>query len=267
MIHYRHIPLIAALVLLVGCEVIPEDKRLEEVNPDSLTTNRTTLICEYSGYLCVNCPNAAEEAHKLLHQFGEHLVVVELHPASNAFTKYTKEQYNYTCPAADIYYKAAGGNSGTGFPTGIINLTGNFTDYTQWGGAYVASAAKQSTVTLAATPVYNKDTRELTATITLTNLQDTKQKLSLIAWLTEDSIVGAQKMPDGTSRTDYVHNHLLRDTLTQAWGESMTIIGTSNYTLAPYTLPDKYVAEHCNLVLLALKDDEVIQALQVPITN
>lgn len=236
-----------------------------EVDPATITTNRTTLICEYSGYLCVNCPNAAEQAHALLEQFGENLVVVELHPASNSFTRYTKEEYNYTCPAADIYYKAAGGLPTTGFPTGIVNLTGDFTDYTAWGGAYVASAAKQSTVAMNATAIYNKDTRAITTEVELKNLQDTKQSLQLIAWLTEDSIVGAQKMPGGENRTDYVHNHLLRDTLTAAWGEPVQLVTDYRMQLETYVLPEKCVAEHCHIVLLALRDDEVVQATQIEV--
>lgn len=258
---------ILALLALVGCQTIPEADRLVEVDPATLTTNRTTLICEYSGYLCVNCPNAAEEAHNLLHQFSPNLVVVEMHPASNSFTRYTKEEYNYTCPAADIYYKAAGGTAATGFPTGVVNLKGGFVDYTAWGGLYVASAAKQSTVALRATTAYDPATREVNTSVEMTNLQDTKQKLQLVVWLTEDSIIGAQKMPDGSSRTDYVHNHLLRDTLTQAWGEPLTLIGTLRHDIAPYTLPQKCVAEHCHLVVLALRDEEVVQALEVPVVN
>lgn len=258
---------ILALLVLVGCQTIPADEQLTEVDKESIRSNRTTLICEFSGYLCTNCPNAAEEAHNLLGVWGKNLVVVEMHPASNSFTRYTNEKYNYTCDAADIYYKAFGGLPTTGLPTGVINLNGSFTEYPLWGGAYIGSAVQQSTIAMSATTEYDAATRTLSASVTLDNLDQKEQDLRLVAWLTEDRIVGAQKMPDGSSRTDYEHNHLLRDTLTQAWGEPIKLQASRTHALVPYIISDRCVAENCNLVVLAMRDEEVVQAVQVPVIN
>lgn len=245
--------------------MIGEKDRLIEVDRESIVTNRTTLICEFSGYLCTNCPRAAEEAHKLQSVWGDRLVVVEMHPPSNSFTRWTKPEYNYTCEAADIYYQAQAGWQSIGFPTGIVNLQGGFTDYSLWGGAYIHSAVQQSTVSMKATTAYDEATRTLTATVTLDNLSEKEQELRLIAWLTEDSIVGAQKMPNGSSRTDYVHNHLLRDTLSAAWGEPIRLKTSHTHALEPYILDARFRAEHCHLVVLAVREDEVVQCLEVKV--
>lgn len=250
------------LLALVSCQSVPENERLISVDPGEIRSNRTTLICEFSGVKCVNCPDAAEEAHRMLGLWPENLVVVEVHPPSNPFCQNAK--YDYTCPAADIYYKRFGGSAETGFPTGIINLTGEFTAYSNWSGAFIQAAVEQSTLHLAAEVRYTDESRSLSADVTIANLDTKSQNLHLIGWLTEDSIVGAQRMPDGTTKSNYVHNHILRDTLTQAWGEPVALVASHELHL-DYVVPEKYVAEHCNLVLLALRDEEVVQAMQMKI--
>lgn len=250
------------LLALVSCQSVPENERLISVDPGEIRSNRTTLICEFSGVKCVNCPDAAEEAHRMLEMWPENLVVVEVHPPSNPFCQNAK--YDYTCPAADIYYKRFGGSAETGFPTGIINLTGVFTAYSLWSSVYASSAVKQSTLHLSAEVSYTEESRSLSADVTLSNLDTKPQELHLIGWLTEDSIVGAQRMPDGTTKSDYVHNHILRDTLTQAWGEPVALVASHDLHL-DYVVPEKCNPEHCNLVLLALRDEEVVQAMQMKI--
>ena len=64
--------------LLAACEVIPAGERDNVIftPTDSTALQRTSLLIEYSGWQCVNCPTAAEEAHHLKEQYGENLVVV-----------------------------------------------------------------------------------------------------------------------------------------------------------------------------------------------
>ena len=78
--------------LFTACEVIPEDDRITEVftPTDPTAIKRTSLLIEYSGWQCVNCPTAAEEAHHLKEQYGENLVVVVMHPESNPNTRHNR---------------------------------------------------------------------------------------------------------------------------------------------------------------------------------
>ena len=65
--------------LLCACEVIDEAERLIPVDtvPQG---NRTHVLIEYTGFRCVNCPTAAEQANELKKLYSEHLVIVSLHP-------------------------------------------------------------------------------------------------------------------------------------------------------------------------------------------
>lgn len=169
---------------MTGCEVIREDDRLIPVNPGEVGAKRHILL-EFTGFRCVNCPDAAELAAKLKQTYGEQLYIVSLHPASNPFTQ---GKYDYTCPAADSIYKWMGGTSGTPFPTGNIDLR-------PFNGSYFSDMSNWATIVHAA-------------------MQDTDIPDTLHAytsyWLVEDSVLGVQAMPDGSVNNHYYHRHLLR---------------------------------------------------------
>ena len=105
-------------VVLCGCEVIPEAERLIPVETEPYG-RRTHLLLEFTGFRCVNCPNATETALALQEVYGENLTVVALHPASNPFTQ---GLYDYTCPAADNIYLWMGGDASTPFPAGNLDM-------------------------------------------------------------------------------------------------------------------------------------------------
>ena len=124
---------------LTACEVIPSGQRDKVIftPSDSTAIKRTSLLIEYSGWQCVNCPTAAEEAHRLKELYGEELVVVVMHPESNPNTRHNnKPALDYTCPEADSIYVMMGGTNTTPFPTGNVNLVkdakGYFNDYDKW---------------------------------------------------------------------------------------------------------------------------------------
>lgn len=246
-------------MLLAGCQTIAEDEQLVPVAREEVRSNRTTLICEYSGYKCTNCPKAAEEAHALQNLWGDNLVVVEIHPPSNSFCQTKNPENDYTCAAADVYYKAQPDWSSIGFPTGVVNMHTGFVNYSEWGGHYIASAVAQSNVAMDTRAEYDASSRRLTVEVGVDNLEQQTQHLHLIAWLTEDSIVGLQRMPNGSSNSAYVHNHVLRDTLTAAWGEPFALEARYTTTLR-YEVPERFVAAHCNVVVLVMREGEVIQA-------
>ena len=167
-------------VFLTSCEVIPESEQLIPVQIPDTSAHRHVLL-EFTGFRCVNCPAAAETAANLQHLYGDKLIVIALHPASNPFTQ---GAYDYTCPEADSIYQFLGGLPTTSFPTGSIDMR-------LFDDSYFVSPADWATKlnTLHHTP----------STIHHTSY-----------WLVEDSICGPQAMPDGTVNMQYYHRHVLR---------------------------------------------------------
>ena len=171
--------LCSLFLVLTSCEVIPESERLIPVQ----TGIQRHVLLEFTGFRCVNCPAAAETAANLKHLYGDSLIVLALHPASNPFTQ---GAYDYTCPEADSIYQLLGGLPTTPFPTGSIDMR-------LFDDSYFISPADWAT--------------KLTLTSNLTPLTFTTDTSY---WLVEDSVLGVQAMPDGTVNTAYYHRHVLR---------------------------------------------------------
>ena len=275
--------MVMAVAMLTACEVIPEDERDFEVFiPKDTTTNdstqttpvivkRNSLLIEYSGWMCVNCPTAAEVAHQLKEQYGEQLVVVVMHPESNPNTRHNdKPALNYTCPEADSIYIMMGGTSTTAFPTGNINLFKHdtksyFTDYSMWGKYISQAYSNPKPVIINQEVTGTADSKDVNIAVDITNLDTQAIEATLQVWLTEDSVMGSQKKPEGTDK-NYAHNHLLRASISPLWGETLPIDAhMTQQVVYEYPLPDKVVKENCNIVSLVSVNGEVVQAKETRI--
>ncbi|MBR5573421.1 MAG: Omp28 family outer membrane lipoprotein [Paludibacteraceae bacterium] len=276
--------MVVAVAMLTACEVIPEDERDFEVFiPRDTTTNdstqtlpvtvkRSSLLIEYSGWMCVNCPTAAEVAHQLKEQYGEQLVVVVMHPESNPNTRHNnKPALNYTCPEADSIYIMMGGTSTTAFPTGNINLFKHdtksyFTDYSMWGKYISQAYSNPKPVIINQEVKGTAESKDINIVVDITNLDITAIEATLQVWLTEDNVIGSQKKPEGTDK-NYVHNHLMRASISPIWGEVLSIDAQmTEQVVYEYTLPDKVVKENCNIVAIVSVNGEVVQAKETRIT-
>ena len=271
-INWKYITMVLAVGLLSACEVIePGDRNKVIFTPtDPSAIKRTSLLVEYSGWQCVNCPTAAEEAHRLKELYGEELVVVVMHPESNPNTRHNnKPQLNYTCPEADSIYIMMGGTNTTPFPTGNVNMvkdatSGYFNDYDKWGTliSQAYAAPKPMLLKAEATAI---DTNIVFVAVDITNLDTQAVDATLQVWLTEDSVIGSQKKPEGTDK-NYAHNHLMRASISPLWGETLPIEAhMTQQVVYEYTLPEKVKKENCNIVALVSVNSEVVQATEAKI--
>ena len=268
----RNILIGALLLVFSACEVIPAGDRDEVIftPTDSTAIKRTSLLIEYSGWQCVNCPTAAKEAHHLKELYGENLVVVVMHPESNPNTRHNnKPALNYTCPEADSIYIMMGGTNTTPFPTGNVNMVkdankGYFNDYDKWG-TLISQAYANPKPVLLKQDAYNIDTNVISVAVEITNLDKQAIDATLQIWLTEDSVMGSQKKPEGTDK-NYAHNHLMRASITPIWGDVVPIEAhMKQQVVYEYTLPEKVVKENCNIVSLVSVNGEVVQACETKI--
>ena len=259
--------------LLTSCEVIPAGQREEVIftPTDPSAVKRSSLLIEYSGWQCVNCPTAAEEAHRLKELYGEDLVVVVMHPESNPNTRHNnKPALNYTCPEADSIYIVMGGTNTTPFPTGNVNMVqvatkGYFQDFDKWGTIISQAYATPKPILLSQEVTGTADSKDVNIAVDITNLDTQAIEATLQVWLTEDSVIGSQKKPEGTDK-NYAHNHLLRASISPLWGEKLPIDAhMTQQVVYEYPLPDKVVKENCNIVSLVSVNGEVVQAKETRI--
>lgn len=269
----RNIFIGVLLLLFSACEVIPGDERDQVIftPTDSSAVKRTSLLIEYSGWKCVNCPTAAEEAHRLKEQYGEQLVVVVMHPESNPNTRHNnKPALNYTCPEADSIYIMMGGTNTTPFPTGNLNLVkdeekGYFNDYDKWATLVSQAYSTPRPILMNQEVSGIADSKEITVTVDITNVDTKVLEATLQVWLTEDSVMGRQ---DGApDPKNYAHNHLMRASISPIWGNKLMIDAHSTEQMIyQYTLPEKVVNKNCNIVSLVSLNGEVVQATETKIT-
>lgn len=82
----------------------------------------------------------------------------------------------------------------------------------------------------------------------------------LQVWLTEDNIIAFQKMPDGTTNTGYIHNHVLRDAVNGTWGEEVSVsegeVTELEYSYQPL---EAWKTEDLAVVAFVYNDDGVAQ--------
>lgn len=254
-----------AVLLLTGCEIIREDERLLPVHLATDTTGRAHVLIEFTGFRCVNCPNAAAAAEALHETYGERLIVVAMHPASNPFTQ---GMYDYTCEAADYYYTSMGGKATTPFPTGNIDFFGSnggyLHDCPEWPALVAARMKEQEYVHLSVETELDATTHELT--IRTSCYADEPQNCHIVTWLVEDSIQGAQALPDGSVDYQYYHRHVLRTAIGAPQGRAMELTQSTVTTTTNYTLPEEYNPEHCSVIaVITNKNNDIINARQTKI--
>lgn len=269
----RHIFIGFLAVLFTACEVIPAGEREDVIftPTDPSAVVRSSLLIEYSGWQCVNCPTAAEEAHRLKELYGYNLVVVVMHPESNPNTRHNnKPALNYTCPEADSIYLMMGGTNTTPFPTGNINMVkdatkGYFNDFDTWATHISQAYSTPKPMLLSQEVNGTADSKDITVTVDLTNLDTHAIEATLQVWLTEDSVMGSQKKPSGTDK-NYAHNHLMRASISPIWGDIVPIEAhMTEQVMYEYTLPEKVVTENCTIVAIVSVNGEVVQAKETKI--
>lgn len=250
------------LLIMTACEIIPPAERYVST---TLESARASLLVEFTGLQCVNCPAAAITAQELQQAMGDQLVVVAMHPASNPFTK-AKAQYDYTCAEADTYYQFCGGEPTTAFPTGVVNFSADahgtyLVDKDSWGVQLAAANAE--------TPqcfIELQSSTEQNLNVKLANITTESQEWQVVCWLVEDSVQGAQLMPDGSTNTAYMHRHMLRACVSPIWGDTVHVLPAGEvehqFTLPalPYKVQRK---EYCLWVVLVMKDRIVKNVKQI----
>ncbi len=210
------------VLLLASCEVIPYEERYQPVvNGNS---ERCHVLIEFTGFRCVNCPEASELAQTLQETYEGKLVVVAMHPASNPFTQ---GKYDYTCPAADSIYRLMGGDASTPFPAGNVDMK-------PYDGEWFANSSQWPTMVYEAM----NETDQLKT-----------NNLKTCYWVVEDSVLGVQAMSDGSVNDHYYHRHVLRG----AWDRWEDV-----------QAPDGSQYEHLRLIKLTIDptDNHIVNAYE-----
>ena len=262
----RTILFLLAATLMIGCDQIAEDRHFLPMDPRALPSNqRAHLLVDFSAFRCLNCPLAAEEAEALQQVYDSSLVVVTMHPPLHPLTQGTVD---YTCPAADVYFEDLGGDVSTPLPTGSVNILpeedGEYLlPMELWATALAARQTDTALIVPSLNVDYEPNSRIFTVRAQTKPIDSQLSNLDyqLILWLVEDSVEGLQLMPDNTVNEHYYHRHLLRESLTEPWGEALSWPQKPSLE-RNYTLPEEY-NDHQAYIVAVLVEPQTHQVMNV----
>lgn len=250
------------LVLLAACSHIDDDERLIYVKPAAV--NRAVLIEDFTGQLCLNCPNATDVIDSLISAYGDSAVIaVGIHSGPLSFTGNKKYPVGLRTDIGNEYYSYWGIDHQ---PQGMVNRQGT-SEYTDWQALVYAAIQQQASLKLLAQAAYD----EANGTLDI-NLQaigtdgDTDGYLQV--WLTEDSIEAVQIMPDGSYEAQYIHNHVFRDAVNGTWGEAATITeGDTTRFAYSYAVDEEWVVGHLAVVAFLYNGEGVQQVVKQAVSR
>lgn len=264
----------AIMGLLFGaCDKI-EEPFLEPTNntgPAPGEKVRKILLEEFTGHLCINCPEATILAHDLKLVFGDQLILMTIHGGELALPSSAPFEADYrTAEGTGIYNYYLP----VGVPMGLVNrkpYEGSTTLFKDsWEPAIVDLKDLPPEAYIEIETSYDEGSRKLDIHVHSEFLEDQTQASNLCVFIIESGIVSAQKndlasigpTPDWD---DYEHENMLRKSLTGTWGEllmeqaSSGDIMTKDYSV---TLDSDMDANHCAIVAFVMNAStyEILQA-------
>lgn len=241
----------AAVMMLTACDEVAEEDRLVYVKPPEVA--RCTVIEDFTGQRCINCPAASAEIEKLQEQYGvDTLIAVGIHSGpfaqkTDLVTDIGNQYYDYFKIDAQ--------------PSAMINRGAPIKDPALYGAAVREALSKTTPVTLKVERTYDEATRQLTVKVIGSTAEDVNCKLQL--WLTEDGIVKLQLLPNNERDANYVHNHVFRTSLTNdIFCDSFNLSASAGEKESTYTttLDEGWNPDMMHIVAFVFDSNEILQA-------
>lgn len=271
--------LLLSVTLIFACSDIDESERLTVVNyvevdttaveptpQDTIDffapTTRRILVEDFTGQDCVNCPNATDLIAQLQEMYGHNTVVAVGIHSGPLGVKPSKHPEGLATDLGDTYYNYWNIEMQ---PYGVIDRSDGPLS-TDWWAAKVSYDlyADDAKTTLRTVPLniwvqVTTTQRQAEIDIVLAGTSGTITG-KLQVWLVEKGIKAFQKMPDGSTKTDYVHNHVLRCAVNGDWGEDCTVAEGKLQTFS-YTCPIDAGWKFTNIDVVAFvyNEDGVVQ--------
>lgn len=262
--------------LLVSCDKIPQEEYVvfsgaagqwfdgTGVNDHS----QRALIEKYTGVRCVNCPNADIAIAAATEQYNGQLIAVAIHDSST-FTRPIGDTPRLSTDDGDAWSKFFGVFAAGEYPTALINRSTNgsgwdlFTPTSGINGRADDIISQQAQVAIA---VDANAGDKITINVNLEFLQNISDQLTVTLFIMEDQLQVTQRQPDGSDDNNYIHNHVLRDVITDIWGADIDCTGQTGEKRVAQFIYDNYNKDwnlhNCHIVAF-ISNKESRQILNV----
>jgi len=267
--------LLSLLFLTPQCDVVDQPFKGGTIDTTSSEQRRNVLIEDFTGHRCKNCPKASKEIANLVDAFGDDRIIgLAIHAGPGNFTGTNTD---YPTDFTTQEGKAVQNFFGTNFlPVGMVNRenwtasgNGHWSNYANW--PTLSAEAMDSTLRIALEASASLTSGQLNVSAQGFPQTSLLHDLKIVVMVKESNIVSPQLLPDDTRDPDYVHMNVLRDYVTDTWGNSFgtspmvpgdTLSGT--YTLAWNT---DWVQSNAAVVVYVFNPDNyrILQVIEVPV--
>jgi hypothetical protein len=265
----------ALTFLLVSCDIVTPPYEENEAPPvDTTKFKRNVLLEEYTGARCGNCPRAAELATALHEHYGDRLILMTVHAGGYAKPGGSKYTYDFRTPEGNEY-DSFFGNSQAGNPNGMISRVGYPNSHIKnegaWDGAIQEVMAKPASLSIELDASIDAKKMEISVDYKIEYNENSSGNDNLVVLIVEDSIIKYQTdyRQHPSDIPDYVHMHILRGSLTGAWGQPLNAQGISKgdkfEDKLTYKIPaDKdWVPKNLSVIAFVHKKGDTYEILQV----
>ena len=225
--------------------------------------DRKVLVEEFTGVRCVNCPAGAAELENLKSIYADRLVIVSIH-AGDFAPPYSDSKYDFRTTEGNILETWLG--TPLGYPTAVVNRKKFAAQQSlqvtkaNWAGLIADESKTPSVLNFTIDKKYTKSTRNLTMSVALVPTDKLPEDLRLSVFLTENNIIDQQETPQG-KKSDYAHKHVLRKVLSGD-AKGLLLNGALSWS-GNFNIPTAWIAENCQLVIIAHRGSDVKDVLQV----
>lgn len=277
-------------IVLIGCDKI--DEPLSLINQQNIPSNiddtiffadsvnvteKHVLLEDFTGHKCINCPEAALEAHALAEESNHRLIIYAVHAGFYAspdniglytanFQTATGDELNNQF---QIFFNPSGLINRKSFNGSMVQIAAN------WTSVINSELALDNMADMKLKNTYYPKRNSFKIDIELKPVVNLSGKYKVCIFIAEDSIVSPQKnnnisigpVPDWE---DYLHRNILRGALNTTFGEYLSPDGSlqinQKYSKSIFYTPNtNWVTNNCNIIAYVYNEDtwEVIQVAEL----
>lgn len=250
------------ITLLGTVPVIASAQSLVYSTPE----NRTALLEEFTGIHCGYCPEGHAISAALEAALKDRYVAINVHAGGYAVPGTGEPDFRTDDGTAiDAFFAVSG------YPAGAVNrhtFNGeNDLGRGAWEGAVNEMLALPSPVNVGMESSYDAGTHELTVHVVAyyTAGSDAGNDFLSVA-VKEDHLIGYQADYTNGEHQDYDHMAVLRDHITDTWGEDIgsPVAGETVERTYTYVVPDTWTVANCKVVAFVGEyQSDVYQAREV----
>ncbi|MDE6257516.1 MAG: Omp28 family outer membrane lipoprotein [Muribaculaceae bacterium] len=203
---------------MISCDNIADDDRYFEV--ESITPVRSILIEDFTGQDCINCPEAHEVIENLEKQYGDAIVAVSIHAGGlSSHKKRTNFEVGRVFLATDEGQYYDDQIPTHSYPYGVLNGSIGSDVFSSWAGIAKGLLTIPSSLNIDLSAHVNGN--DVNVNVELLSEEDMSGQL--VVWITENGIVARQKLIDGSTDNEYVHNNVFRAPVNDIDGEAVSL--------------------------------------------